>query len=151
MARAAGSRLRRTEAEGGGEEVGEGRGLVDDVASGVFTGVEDEDGGGVGGELEQGLAACAAGHGSGVIEIGDRDCAQGDRGAEFGDGATDGNLLGAAGEAVAGVFYVAAGDDVGGVWLGEEEGGADAEVAVGGVGVMGGSERLGAQVGEELG
>ena len=51
-----------------------------------------------------------------------------------GDGGGDGGLLGAGGEAVGGVFDVAAGDD-GAVC--EEEGGADAEVAVGGVGVVG--------------
>jgi hypothetical protein len=51
-----------------------------------------------------------------------------------GDGGGDGGLLGAGGEAVGGVFDVAAGDDVAVL---EEEGGADAEVAVGGVGVAG--------------
>ena len=45
----------------------------------------------------------------------------------------DGALLGAGGEAVGGVFYVAAGDDGAVV---EEESGAYAEVAVGGVGVV---------------
>jgi len=52
-----------------------------------------------------------------------------------GDGGDDGGLLGAGGEAVGGVFDVAAGDDGS---LIEEKGCADAEVAVGGVSVFGG-------------
>ena len=50
-----------------------------------------------------------------------------------GDGGSDGGLLGAGGEAVGGIFDVAAGD-VGAV--GEEEGGTYAETAVGRVGVF---------------
>ena len=49
------------------------------------------------------------------------------------DGGGDGGLLGAGGEAVGGVFYVAAGDDSAVV---EEDGCAHAEVAVGGVGIV---------------
>jgi hypothetical protein len=52
------------------------------------------------------------------------------------DGGGDGGLLGADGEAVGGVFYVAAGDDGVGFVV-EQERGAYAEVAVGGVGVVG--------------
>lgn len=50
-----------------------------------------------------------------------------------GDGGGDGGLLGAGGEAVGGVFDVAAGDDAAVL---EEEGGADAEVAVRRVSVL---------------
>ena len=52
------------------------------------------------------------------------------------DGGGDGGLLGAGGEAVGGVFDVAASDDGVGFVV-EEERGADAEVAVRGVGVVG--------------
>jgi hypothetical protein len=53
------------------------------------------------------------------------------------DGSGDGGLFGADGEAIGGVFDVAAGDDgVGGVV--KQEGCADAEAAVGGVGVVSG-------------
>jgi hypothetical protein len=72
--------------------------------------------------------------GGGVVEIGDDDGAEAYGGPVEGDGGGDGGLLGAGGEAVGGVFDVAAGDDVAVV---EEERGADAEVAVGGVGVVG--------------
>jgi hypothetical protein len=98
----------------------------------VVAGVEDE--GGVVAELGEGLAAGAAGHGGGVVEIGDGDGAEADLRAVVGDGAGDGCLLGAAGEAEGGVFDVAAGD---GCAVGEEERGADAEVRVGRVGVCG--------------
>jgi hypothetical protein len=116
--------------EGGGEEVGDG-GLGDGAG---FGGEEDE---GVGGaELVDGLAAGSAGLAGGVVEIGDGDGSDADGGAVEADGGGDGGLLGADGEAVGGVFYVAAGDD--GVGLAfEQESGADAEVAVGGVGVVG--------------
>ena len=50
------------------------------------------------------------------------------------DGGGDSSLFGADGEAVRGVFDVAAGDDVA---VGEQDGGADAEVAVGRIGVVG--------------
>ena len=53
------------------------------------------------------------------------------------DGGGDGVLLGAGGEAVGGVFDVAAGNDVA---VGEEQSGADAEVAVGSVGVVRGGD-----------
>ena len=50
------------------------------------------------------------------------------------DGGGDGGLFGADGEAVGGVFDVAAGDDSA---VGKQDSGADAEVAVGRVGVVG--------------
>jgi hypothetical protein len=99
----------------------------------VGGGEEDE---GVGGaELVDGLAAGSAGLAGGVVEVGDEDGADADAGAVEADGGGDGGLFGADGEAEGGVFDVAAGDDdVGGVV--EQEGGADAEVAVGRVGVV---------------
>ena len=119
------------EEEGCGEEVGDG-GLVEGA---VLLGEEDD---GVGGaEFEDGLAAGSAGLAGGVVEVGDGDGADADGGAVEGDGGGDGGLLGAGGEAVGGVFDVAAGDD-GAVC--EQEGGADAEVAVGRVGVLGGGD-----------
>ena len=60
-------------------------------------------------------------------------------------------LLGAAGEAEAGVFYVAAGDDLVGVRVSEQEGGADAEAAVRGVGVVSRGGGVGAQIGQQVG
>jgi hypothetical protein len=98
----------------------------------VLAGVEDECF--VGAELGEGLAAGAAGHGGGIVEIGDGDGAEADLRAVVGDGARDGGLLGAAGEAEGGVFDVAAGDGFAGF---EQEGCADAEVRVGRVGVRG--------------
>ncbi len=103
-----------------------------------------EDGGVVGGELGEGLAAGAAGHGGGVVEVGDGDGSDADVGAELRDGAGDGGLLGAAGEAVGAVFYVAAGD---GLTCLEQQRGAYAEVAVGRVGVLGGEGGLGDEFG----
>jgi hypothetical protein len=80
-----------------------------------------------------GLAAGSAGLAGGVVEIGDGDGADANPGAVEADGGRDGGLFGADGEAVGGVFDVAAGDDVA---VGQKECGADAEVAVRGVGVM---------------
>ena len=61
-------------------------------------------------------------------------------GAVEGDGGGDGGLLGAAGEAVGGVFDVGSGDDgpVLPLVCLEQDGRADAEAAVGRVGVAGG-------------
>jgi hypothetical protein len=84
-----------------------------------------------------GLTAGSAGLGGGVVEVNDDHGADADVGSVKGDGRGDGGLLGAGGEAVGGVFYVATGNDVAVV---EEESGADAEVAVGGVGVIGDGE-----------
>ena len=113
--------------EGCGEEVGHG-GLGD----GAVFGWEEDDGVG-GAELVDGLAAGSAGLAGGVVEIGYGDGADADCGAVEADGGGDGRLLGAGGEAVGGVFDVAAGDDDAVV---EEDGGSDAEVAVRGVGVV---------------
>ena len=80
-----------------------------------------------------GLAAGSAGLAGGVVEVGDGDGSNADGGTVLADGGGDGGLLGAGGEAVGGVFYVAAGDDSAVV---EEDGCAHAEVAVGGVGIV---------------
>jgi hypothetical protein len=127
------------EEEGGGQELGDG-GPGDGAG---FSGVEDD---GVGGaELVDGLAAGSAGLAGGLVEIGYGDGADTDAGAVEGDGGGDGGLLGAGGEAVGGVFDVAAGYDG---TVREEDRGADAEVAVGGVGVMGHSGRVLLQTGD---
>jgi len=81
-----------------------------------------------------GLAAGPARLAGGVVEVSDCDGADTNFGAMEADGRSDGGLFGADGEAVGGVFYIAAGDDS---TVGEQDGGADAEVAVGRVGVMG--------------
>jgi hypothetical protein len=109
----------------------------------VFAGIEDE--GVVGAELGEGLAAGTAGHGGGAVEVSDGDGAEADAGAELGDGAGDGSLLGAGGEAVGAVFDVAAGDDDAAF---KQEGGTDAEVAVGSIGVFCSSGGERAQAGE---
>jgi hypothetical protein len=82
-----------------------------------------------------GLAAGSAGLAGGGVEVDDDDCADADCRAVLGDGGGDGGLFGTGGEAVGGVFDVAAGDDVA---VFEEDCGSDAEVAVGSVGVVGG-------------
>jgi hypothetical protein len=64
----------------------------------------------------------------------DSDGADADFGAVLRDGGGDRGLFGAGGKAVGGVFDVAAGDDFAGF---EEDCGADEEVAVGSVGVVG--------------
>ena len=81
-----------------------------------------------------GLAAGSAGLAGGVVEVGDGDGTDADFRAVEADRGGDGGLFGADGETVGGVFYVAASDDS---TVGEQDGSADAEVAVGGVGVMG--------------
>ncbi len=113
--------------EGCREECGDS-GLGDGAA---FSGEEDD---GVGrAELVDGLTAGSAGLAGGVVEVGDRDGADSDLWAVEADGGGDGSLFGADCEAVGGVFHVAAGDDS---TVGEQDGGAHAEVAVGGVGVV---------------
>ena len=139
------------EAEGGGEEIGKGTSVVTACAgrlgTGAFrAGVEDEDQGWVGRELEQGLAAGAAGHGGGLVKVGNGDGGDLEGGAEAGDGRGDGGLFGAGGEAEACVFDVAASDDSAGLCPPEQKGGADAKAAVGGVGVFRGSAGKIAQV-----
>ncbi len=91
------------------------------------------------------LTAGSAGLAGGVVEVGYGDGADADAGAVEGDGGGDGGLLGAGGEAVGGVFDVAAGYDG---TVREEEGGADAEVAVGGVGVVGHGDGVLLQTGD---
>ncbi len=119
------------EVEGGGEQVGDG-GLVEGA---VLFGEEDD--GVWGAEFEDGLAAGSTGLAGGVVEVGDGDGADVDGWAVEADGGGDGCLFGADGEAVGGVFDVAAGDDVA---VGEQDGGADAEVAVGSIGILGGGD-----------
>ena len=94
-----------------------------------------EDGGGGRGELGDGLAAGSAGLARGLVEVGYDYGLDADGGAELRYGTGDCGLLGAGGQAVGGVFYVAAGDDFAGF---EEDRGSDVEMAVGGVGPVGG-------------
>jgi len=74
-----------------------------------------------------------------VIEVGNGDGADADCRAVEADGGGDGGLLGAGGEAIGGIFYIAAGDDAAVV---EEDGGAYAKVAVGSVSVVRNGDRL---------
>ena len=117
--------------EGRGEELGDG-GLGD----GAFFSREKDDGV-RSAELVNRLAAGSAGLAGGAVKVGYGDGADADFGAMESHGGGDGVLLGADGETVGGVLYVAAGDDVA---VGEEDGSADAEVAVGGVGVARGGD-----------
>ena len=91
-----------------------------------------------------GLAACSAGLARGVVEVSDGDSTDADLRAVQSDGGGDGVLFSAYGEAVGGVFYVAAGDDVA---VGEEDGRADTEVAVWGVGMLSSGDGLALEVG----
>ena len=130
----------------------EGQEVREQALLGLAVGAGEEDGGVGAGELEEGLAAGAAGLARGAVEVGYSDSVDADCGAVPGHGRGYGGLFGAGGKAEGGVFHVAAGDD--GVGLGEEEGGANAEAAVGGVGVLshsvGGFKERGAfDVGEE--
>ena len=81
-----------------------------------------------------GLATGSAGLAGGVVEVNDGDGADANFWAVKADGGGDSGLLRAYGEPVGGVFHVAAGDDS---TVGEQDGGADAEVAIGGIGVVG--------------
>ena len=103
----------------------------------VFGGEEDDCVDGA--ELVDGLAAGSAGLAGGVVEVGDGYGVDADGGAVLSDGGCDGGLLGAGGEAVGGVFYVAAGDDGAVV---KKDGGTHAKVAIGCVGVVGDSTGL---------
>ncbi len=109
----------------------------------VFGGEEDD--GVRGAELVDGLAAGSAGLAGSVVEIDDGDGSDADCGTVEADGGGDSGLLGAGGEAVGRVFYVAAGDDGSIV---EEDGGSDAEVAVRGVGIVRDGDGLLLQVGD---
>jgi hypothetical protein len=117
-----------SEEEGRGKEVGDG-GLGD---GSCFGGEEDDRVGGA--ELVDGLAAGSAGLAGGGVEVGDGDRPDADAWAVQADGGGDGGLLGADGEAIGGVFDVAAGDDIA---VGEQKRSSYAEVAVGSVGVVG--------------
>ena len=81
------------------------------------------------------MAAGSAGHADGAVEVSDGDGADADGWAVEGDGGGDGGLFGAGGEAIGGVLDIGSGDDLAGF---EEDGGSYAEVAVRGVGVVGG-------------
>ncbi len=59
-----------------------------------------------------GLTACSAGLACGVVEVGDGDDSNANLWAVEADGGSDGSLFCADGEAIGGVFNVAAGDDV---------------------------------------
>ena len=129
------------EAEGSGEEFGDGG-----MGSAFFAGEENDRVGCA--ELVDGLAAGSAGLAGGVVEVGDGDGSDADLGAVEGDGSGDGVLFRADCEPVGGVFYVAAGDDLA---VGEQDCGADTEVAVGSVGVVGGGDGLALEVGGQGG
>ena len=129
--------LQEFEAKGFGEESTQG-GFFGCI---VLAGVEDE--GRVVTEFGEGLAAGSAGHGHGSVEVGDGNGAEADGGAVLGDGSRNGSLLGTRGEAIGTVFDVAAGDD-GSAF--EENGGTDAEVRVGGVGMLCGDGRQGEEL-----
>ena len=135
-----------SETEGGGQKVSEGAALAGDAAGGGRGREEDGDEGGIGSELEQGLATGAAGNGGGLIEIGDGDGSETDLRAETDDGGGNGALLRAAGEAEAGVFDVAAGNDLSGVSTREEKRGPDPEAGVRGVGVFRGGKSVCAKI-----
>ena len=116
------------EQEGSREEFGDSG-----FRGGASVSGEEDDGLGRA-EFLNGLAAGPAGLAGGVVEVGDGDGTDPDLWAEETDRSGDGRLFGADGEPVGGVFDVAAGDDS---TVCEQDGGADAEAAVGGVGVMG--------------
>ena len=84
-----------------------------------------------------GLAAGSAGLAGGVVEVRDGYGSDANTRAMEADCSGDSSLFGADGEPVGGVFDVAAGYDS---TVCEEERGAHAEVAVGGVGVVGGGD-----------
>ena len=121
-----------------GQEFGDGG-----LGEGAVFGGEVEDGFGCA-ELLDGLAAGSAGLAGGVVEVGNGDGADADGGAVLADGGDDGGLLGAGGEAVGGVLDVAAGDDS---TVRKQDSGTDAEVAVGCVGILGGSGSASLQLG----
>jgi len=95
-----------------------------------------------------GLAAGSAGLAGGLVEVGNGNGADADAGAAEGDGGGDGGLFGAGGKAIGGVFDVAASYDG---TVREQEGGADAEAAIGGVGVVRNSGGLLLQAGDLCG
>jgi len=122
-----------SEPEGSGKQIGKGGGYGR-AGSG---GVKDR---GIGrSELKDGLATGSAGHACGAVEVDYSDSSDADGGTIEGDGGRDGGLFCAGGEAVGGIFDIGAGDDdaiLTGVGV-EQDGRADAEVAVGRVRVLG--------------
>ncbi len=121
--------LAGSQGEGSGEEVGKCGG-----GGGLGVGTGKGDGGGRWGKFGDGLAAGSAGLACGVVEVGYDDSLDADAGAKLSDGGGDCSLLGAGGEAEAGIFDIAAGDDFAGF---EQDGGSDVEVAVGSIGAVG--------------
>src|ERR1019366_6153887 len=122
------------EAEGGGEKSGK-------CCRDSFTcGRGVEDGGLRCGELQDGLAAGAAGHAGCAVEGDDSDRADAYGRAEEGDGSGDGSLFGARGEAVRGVLNIGTGTDLAGLARVrmQQNRRADAEMAVRRVGVASG-------------
>lgn len=128
--------------EGCRQEVGDG-GFGDGAVGGG-----EEDAGGWRAELVDGLAACSARLAGFAVEVDDDDCTEPEGGAVEGYGGGDGILLGTGGEAIGGVFDVAAGNDGAVV---KEDGRADVEVAIRGVGVAGGGEGTLLEVGDLAG
>lgn len=124
--------------EGGGEEVAQ-----DEVRAAVVAAEGDDVHLFV--EFEHDLAAGAAGGEGDGLGAGD-DADEGGSGA-FDDDAADGDAFGAVGEAVTGVLDVAAGDDVVVVCV---DGGADAKLGVGGVGVGLGGAGCGEEAGDQV-
>ena len=117
------------------------------LGDGSIFGREENDGVGCA-EFVDGLAAGSTGLAGGFVEVGDGDGADTDFRSVEADGAGDGGLFCANGEAVGGVFDIAAGDDS---TVDEQGSGADAEVAVGGVGVMSDGDGALLQVGSHNG
>ena len=136
----------RLEREACGQQVGQRASPAAQRAEAVGVGIQNSHGGGIRGELQESLAAGAAGSGGSVVEIGHCNGVQADVWAEFCHGAGDGCLLRAGGEAKAGVLHVAGGDDGAGVGVGEEKGGADAKAGVRRVAVCSGGAGTGVQI-----
>jgi hypothetical protein len=118
--------------EGEGEKFAEGEG-AGAVGGGEEDGSVGED------ELGEDLTAGAAGGAGGVVQVGDSDGLDADLGAELGDGGGESGAFGTEGEAVADVFDIGSRDCLAVI---EEQGGTDAEVRVGGIGVLGGAAGL---------
>lgn len=135
---------RRLKGEAGWQEVGKRAGLVGYGPVGGSAGVEDEDRGGVRGELKQSLTAGATRRGRGVVEIDDRYGTQTDGGPKLSDSACHGGLFGTDGQAKARIFDVARSDDGTGMRLIQQQCGAHMEVRVRGVAARSGGPGAGA-------
>src|SRR5580693_5690715 len=114
---------------GGAIDDGSDEGLDLGVGEGETVALVEDDVDGMDG-LGHLLRRKAAGRRSAMVACALVPFSEGQKTTVLADGGGDGGLRGAGGEAVGGVFYVAAGDD--GVVV-EEDSGAHAEVAVGGV------------------